>query len=207
MLATIATNVMRHRLPPAWRFEDGYTLVEMLVAAAMSLIVLTGVLSILESSQRTQARDTEWALTMREGRSGMSMMMREIRQAYSIKSATANSIDFYATLGGVKKEVFFECDVAQSGTSYHKCVRLAVNVGETLPAVSTGAPVVTDVLNPTSVFTYNNTTTPTESDVVTAKLEFPAAGTLKLAGAQTLTHHIVLQNDAYIRDLNLGEGG
>lgn len=206
MLATIATKLRRWQ-PPAWRSENGYTLVEMLVATAMSLIVLGGVLSILESSQRTQARDTEWALTMREGRAGMSMMIREIRQAYSIKSATANSIDFYATLGGVKKEVFFECDVAQSGTSYHKCVRLAVNVGETLPAVSTGAPVVTDVLNPTSVFSYNDTTTPTESDLVTAKLEFPAAGTLKLAGAQTLTHHIVLQNDAYIRDLNLGEGG
>jgi Tfp pilus assembly protein PilW len=184
--------------------EAGFTLVEMIVAAALSIVVFGAVVSALETSQRVQNRDAEWALIVQEGKVGLSRMLGEIRQAYSLRGTTANSIDFYATLGGVKKEVYYECDVAQSGSSYHQCVRLAVEAGKALPALSSGVPVLKNLLNPSSVFTYSNTSVPTASDVVTAKVELPAAGTLKLAGAAVYSHHIVLTNDAYIRNLNLG---
>jgi prepilin-type N-terminal cleavage/methylation domain-containing protein len=184
--------------------QAGFTLVEMLIAAALSLVVFGGVLAALETSQRVQNRDTEWALNIQEGRTGLSRMLGEIRQAYSLKGTTANSIDFYATLGGVKQEVYYECDVAQAGTSFHECVRLAVEAGKSLPALSTGVPLVRNLLNPSSVFSYSDTSVPTASDVVTAKVELPASGTLKLAGASVYSHHIVLTNDAYIRNLNLG---
>ncbi len=186
------------------RSEAGFTLIETLVAAALSIVVLGAVVSALETSQRMQARDAEWALTVQEGRVGLSKMLGEIRQAYSLKATTANSIDFYATLGGVKQEVYYECDIVQSGSSYHECVRLAVEAGKSLPALSTGTPVLRNVLNPASVFSYSDALVPSASDIVTAKIELPAAGTLKLAGAAAYSHHIVLTNDAYIRNLNLG---
>jgi prepilin-type N-terminal cleavage/methylation domain-containing protein len=184
--------------------EAGFTLVEMLIAAALSLVVFAAVLAALETSQRVQIRDTEWALNVQEGRTGLSRMLGEIRQAYSLKGTTANSIDFYATLGGVKKEVYYECDVAESSTGYHECVRVATEAGSALPALGTGVPVVRSLLNPSSVFSYSDTAVPTASDVVTALIELPASGTLKLAGASVYKHHIVLKNDAYIRNLNLG---
>jgi prepilin-type N-terminal cleavage/methylation domain-containing protein len=199
MIVTFRTTLGRRLSSQA-----GFTLVELIIAAALSLVVFGGVLAALETSQRVQNRDTEWALNVQEGRTGLSRMLGEIRQAYSLKGTTANSIDFYATLHGEKKEVYYECDVAQTGTSFHECVRLAVEAGSSLPALSSGVPVVKNLLNPSSVFSYSDTSVPTASDVVTATVELPASGTLKLAGASVYSHHIVLKNDAYIRNLNLG---
>jgi hypothetical protein len=184
--------------------EAGFTLVELIVAAALSLVVFAAVLAALETSQRVQNRDTEWALNVQEGRTGLSRMLGEIRQAYSLKGTTANSIDFYATLKGVKEEVYYECDVVQSGTSFHECVRVATEAGHSLPAISSGVPLVRNLLNPSSVFSYSDSAVPTASDVVTALIELPASGTLKIAGASVYSHHIVLKDDAYIRNLNLG---
>jgi prepilin-type N-terminal cleavage/methylation domain-containing protein len=192
------------RLFASGRAQDGFTLVEVLVAASLSVVVLGAVLTTLETSQRVQSRDAEWALMVQEGRVGLSRMLGDIRQATSLKSTSSNSIEFYATLGGRKEEVLYECQVAQSGTSYYECVRLAWEAGATKPALSAAIPVIKNVLNPTAVFTYSNTSVPTASDVVNTKIELPAAGTLKLASAANYSHHIVLSNDAYIRNLNLG---
>jgi prepilin-type N-terminal cleavage/methylation domain-containing protein len=186
------------------RSEAGYTLIELIVASALSLVVFAAVLAALETSQRVQNRDTEWALNVQEGRTGLSRMLGEIRQAYSLKETTANSIVFYATLHGIKKEVYYECNVTESTTGYHECVRVATEAGSALPALSTGVPVVRSLLNPSSVFSYSNPTVPVASDVVTALIELPASGTLKLASASVYKHHIVLKNAAYIRNLNLG---
>ncbi len=132
------------------RSEAGFTLIEMLVAAALSTIVFAAVLSALETSQHTQSRDSEWALVVQEGRAGLARMVREVRQAYSIRGATESSLDFYATIGGKDLEIYYACNVAESGTSYYQCVRLQTEVGKSLPALSTGAPIIKYVLNGTS---------------------------------------------------------
>ncbi|HEX3693661.1 MAG TPA: prepilin-type N-terminal cleavage/methylation domain-containing protein [Solirubrobacteraceae bacterium] len=192
------------------RGEGGFTLVEMLVAATLSTIVVGATMSALEVAQRTQARDTEWGLVLQEGRAGLGRMIREIRQAYSIRSATENSLDFYATFGGVDYEIYYACNVAQTGTEFNRCVRLQAEVGKSLPALSTGQTIVRYVVNGTSADPSDpifkeyspNAIVP---DLVTVKLVLPASGTLKLAGAKTLTHQVVLTNNAYIRDMNLGK--
>lgn len=183
--------------------QDGFTLIELLVASVLALIVFGAILATLESSQQVQARDTEWALTMQEGRAGLARMAREIRQASKVETAEAGTIDFLATLGGTSSQVKYECNVVQSGTSYHECVRFAAEVGKALP--STGTPVAREVLNGTEVFKYfkessENTTTP---DYVTLKVELPAAGTLKQAGSSGYSHRVVLENAAFMRNLEL----
>jgi prepilin-type N-terminal cleavage/methylation domain-containing protein len=192
------------------RAQGGFTLVEMMVAAALSTVVVGATMSALETSQRTQARDTEWGLVLQEGRAGLARMVREIRQAYSIRSATENSLDFYATFGGVDYEIYYACNVSQAGTEYDRCVRLQAEVGKSLPALSTGQTIVRYVVNGTTadpgdpIFKeYSpNAIVP---DLVTVKLVLPASGTLKLAGAKTLNHQIVLTDNAFIRDMNLGK--
>jgi hypothetical protein len=182
----------------------------MLVAASLSTIVVGATMSALETSQRTQSRDTEWGLVIQEGRTGLARMIREIRQAYSIRSATENSLDFYASFGGVNYEIYYQCNVAQTGTEYDRCVRLQAEVGRSLPALSTGQTIVKYVVNGTAADPKDpifkeyspNAIVP---DLVTVKLVLPASGTLKLAGAKTLTHQIVLTDNAYIRDMNLGK--
>jgi type II secretory pathway component PulJ len=186
------------------RAEDGVTLIELLVASLLALVVFGAILGALESGQQVQARDTEWALTMQEGRAGLARMAREIRQASKVEKAEAGTIEFLATIASTVWKIRYECGVEQPGTEYHQCVRKAVEGSAgTLP--STGAPVVRDVLNQTEVFKYfkgtTATTTTTEMTVVTLKVELPAKGTLKQAGSSAYRQRVVLENAALMRNL------
>jgi type II secretory pathway pseudopilin PulG len=200
----------RSRLPNP-SSEGGFTLIELLISTLLGLVVFGGILGILETSQNVQARDTEWALTMQEGRTGLARMAREIRQAYKIEKAEAGTIEFLAQIGTTKWKIKYECGAEQPGTTYHECVRKAVESTGTLP--STGAPVVLDVLNPTKVFCYSHgaaacTESPTateraEATVATLRVELPAKGTLKQAGSSGYSHNVVLENAAFIRNCSI----
>jgi len=201
----------RSRLPNP-SSESGFTLIELLVSTVLGLVVFGAILGTLETSQQVQARDTEWALTMQEGRAGLARMAREIRQAYKIQKAEAGTIEFLAQIGTPKWKIKYECGVEQPGTTYHECVRKAVQ-GEAGTLPSTGAPIVRDVLNPTKVFCYSHgaaacTESPTateraETTVATLRVELPAKGTLKQAGSSGYSHSVVLENAAFIRNCNI----
>jgi prepilin-type N-terminal cleavage/methylation domain-containing protein len=194
------------------RQDDGFTLIELLISSVLGLVVFGGILGVLETSQQVQARDTEWALTMQEGRTGLARIAREIRQAYKIEKAEAGTIEFLAQIGTSKWRIKYECGVEQPGTTYHECVRKAVGSTETIPSTG-GAPVVRDVLNPTKVFCYSHgaaacTESPTateraEATVATLRVQLPAKGTLKQAGSSGYTHSVVLENAAFIRNCSI----
>ncbi len=177
------------------------------MAAALSTIVVGAAMSALETGQNAQSRDAEWAQVIEEGRGGLARMVREIRQAYSIRWDTPSELDFYATFAGKSYEIDYNCKEKQSGTEFEQCVRKQAEVGKSLP--STGAVIIKDVLNNTSADKEDpifkeyspNAIAP---DLVTVKLVLPASGTLKLAGASTLKHQVILTDNAYIRDMNLG---
>jgi type II secretory pathway pseudopilin PulG len=195
------------RLPQP-RSDGGYTLIELLVSTLVGLVVFGAILGTLETSQRVEARDTEWALTVQEGRTGLARMAREIRQASEIKTHETGTIEFLETVGATEWKIRFECGVQQPGTTYtyYECVRKAV-IGSAGTLPSTGVPIVRDVLNPSGVFKYfkgaTSTATPTEMNVVTLAVELPAKGTLKQAGSSGYTHRVVLENAAFIRNCNI----
>jgi Tfp pilus assembly protein PilW len=200
VLVMIATFFKRLPGPGS---DGGYTLIELLIASAMAVVVLGTTVVLLGASQRVQARDTERALVMQEGRAGLGRMAREIRQASTIEEseAKANSIVFNATLGAKNWQIKYDCNVAQTGTTYTECVRYAAEQGKVLP--TTGTPIATDVVNGTAVFTYfkGTTSTTTKPDVVTLKLELPAAGTLKQIDKSGYRSVVVLENAAFMRNL------
>jgi prepilin-type N-terminal cleavage/methylation domain-containing protein len=193
------------------RAQDGFTLIEMTVASALGLLVTTAAFSALETGQRTQLRDSEWALVIQEGRTGVARMTSEIREAYSIRSDSSFAIDFYAAIGGKDYEINYNCEEKQTGTEFKQCVRKSAEVGKSLPAK--GQAIVKYVLNGTTadrpsgkedpVF-VEYTPSSVAPDLVTVKLVLPASGTLKLAGAKTHEHQIVLENGAYIRNTAIG---
>jgi prepilin-type N-terminal cleavage/methylation domain-containing protein len=214
VIGLLSTGQARRKLRPGRLqagSEDGFTLIELLIVCAAALVVFSATLALLESSLNVQARDTEWALVMQEGRAGLARMAREIRQASKVEKAEAGTIEFLATIGGTKWTIKYECGAEQPGTEYHECVRKAEITGKSLPA--TGAPVVRDVLNPTKVFCYSHgaaacTESPTateraEATVATLRVELPAKGTLKQAGSSGYTHSVVLENAAFIRNCNI----
>ncbi|HEU0251344.1 MAG TPA: prepilin-type N-terminal cleavage/methylation domain-containing protein [Solirubrobacteraceae bacterium] len=193
------------------RSQAGFTLVEMTIASALGLLVTTATFSALETGQRAQLRDSEWALVVQEGRSGLARMISEMREAYSIRSDSSYTIDFYAAIGGKDYEINYNCEEKQTGTEFKQCVRKSAEVGNALPAK--GQTIVKYVLNGTSADRPNGKEDPifveytpssVAPDLVTIKLVLPASGTLKLAGAKTLEHQIVLENGAYIRNTAVG---
>ncbi len=191
--------------------DAGFTLIELLVAAALSIVVLGVVTSVLISTQNVQARDTEWAQVIQEARTGLAAMTHDIRQAYSIKGTSENSIDFYAAIGGKSFEIDYDCTVPQEGTSFYECVRREAEFEggkppATLPAK--GVPIIRDVLNGTAAETHQifkeyspNSIAP---DYVSIRLAVPAGGTLKLAAASAYKHEVILSDGVYIRDMALG---
>jgi prepilin-type N-terminal cleavage/methylation domain-containing protein len=202
---------------PTLKSEGGFTLIELLVSSALALVLFTALFTLLNTSQRVQARDTEWALTMQEGRAGLARMTREIRQASSVEEAKPNTIVFLATFGGKYWKVEYNCAVTQT-TSLVECERLAVE-GATLKAAkeaalpSKGEALIRDILKetggkPTEVFSYfkgtTATTTASEVDIVTLKTPLHAVGELKqIDNSGYANKEVVLENAAFIRNLYL----
>lgn len=175
------------------------TLVELLVASSAAIVVLGATLALLESGQRMQARDAEWATTMQQDRAGLARMVREIRQASKVEEAKTNAIIFLATIGGKAWKIEYECSSQQSGTEYTQCMRLAAEEGKSLP--TTGPAIATDLLDGSEVFSYSPSSgAPT---MATVKLELPAKGTLKQAGSSGYQHKVVLEDAAFMRNLDL----
>jgi hypothetical protein len=170
------------------------------------LSVLVGVFAALvwplETSQRVQLRDTEYAFAQQNARTGLDSMARQIRQSYAVLSTTPNAIEIRVDLGGVDEHVLYECDVVQTGTSYRECVRVQAAAGSALPALSTGTVVIPNLLNGTladPVFTYSpNNVYPS---YVTATVKVPASGGTN----SPYTHSIVLSLGVLLRGVLAGD--
>lgn len=179
--------------------EAGFTLVELLVVCATAFGVFAATIVLLESSTHVQSRDAEWALALQEDRAGLARMVRDIRQASKVEEAQSGAIVFLATIAGKSWKIEYECRVAQVGTEYDECVRLAAEEGKALP--STGPVVARDLTNGPEVFSYSpSSAAPTVS---TVKLALPASGTLKQAGSGGYQHKVVLEDAAFMRNLYL----
>jgi type II secretory pathway pseudopilin PulG len=210
MLVTIRT-IIRKGWPSRASAQDGYTLVELLVSSLMAVLLLGGILAAFQVSQEVEARDTTWALTLQEGRAGLARMAYELRDAKKVAtspSPTASAITFFAPVGGKLWKIEYSCSVTQPGpTGYDQCTRYAVEdtteeEAKALP--STGAAIVRDVLNGTSVFSYTYKKPSTKEEVIAAtmKVELSAKGTLKQPGSSAYSKPIVLENAAFMRTLD-----
>lgn len=141
------------------RREEGFTLIEMLVAMTMGVVVMGGVLILLIGAMRSQPKLENQATNIQTARWVMERMTREIRNGISVDKATASSVSFqtyvrHATCGGTttlastaaptKCEITYTC-------SGETCTRL-----EAAPGVYTGTATTLfrGLSNPTGVFCY-----------------------------------------------------
>lgn len=182
---------------------SGFTLIEMLVAAAMLPIVLLAVFLPLDTAGRTQRRDYEWAFAVQEGRTGLAALVHELRQATSVIAMTPNSVEFQVTLNGTDQHVLWQCDVPQPSTTYRECIRVQSAAGVALPALTAGRVTVQRLLNGTvadPVFP-SYLPDPIAPTFATVQFKLPASGSLTY---DALHHTIVLRDGAYMRNLDLG---
>lgn len=135
---------------PSLGDERGFTLPEILVSIVVFGFVLTAILSVLDTTAALSTRDQERPAAIHEARSGLSSMVRELRQAYQVVSASPNQMEVLVRLNGVDMNVSYRCDVAITGSTLHRCYRLAAPNGESLPSLEQGKVVVDRLVNGTA---------------------------------------------------------
>jgi type II secretory pathway pseudopilin PulG len=179
--------------------EDGFTLVELLVAAAMSIVLLAAAGSLLVGALRAQPKVSQGAANIQSARWTLERMTRELRQGirfYGTQTASKVSFETYvrhSTCGGSatlpRAAASLPCAVTY-GCAAGRCTRTEVNPpvteGQELAA---GTPVTMfeGITNSTAVFAYSpSITAPT---YVEAKLEIPntdGGATLKVSDGAAL---------------------
>jgi type II secretory pathway pseudopilin PulG len=100
---------MTHRsdIRACMRREDGTTLIELLVAAALALLVLSATLTILDDSVKLARVTDQRVDATQRGRDAMETITRELRSqvcldsAAAITDATDTSVTYYVNLNGL----------------------------------------------------------------------------------------------------------
>lgn len=173
--------------------EAGFTLVELLVASAMGVVVMSGVATLVISAVRDQPRITKQADNVTTARFVLDRMTHEIRNGIVVKKATASEVSFegyvrHATCGGTG--VLASTTPAIKCQITYACSTTSCSRTETVPGGTEGtAQTMITGINSSSVFTY----APNEKEAtyVKATLRIPnPSGT----GALTVSDGASLRN-------------
>lgn len=153
---------MKASLQRLARSESGMSFVELLVAAMVGLIVAGGAMTVLITVIRSQPEATDRAAHVREGRTMIETLTRELRQAESVSTATATNLEMItyvdsASCGGAASETAIVCRVAYSCAG-STCTRTERNADGS----GTPAPVqIVRGLRSPNVFSYTPAASPT----------------------------------------------
>ena len=120
---------MRVRLGiPTLRSEQaGWTLVELLIVIALLAVVLTAILSLLDTSNKLSPQDQERGLAIREAQVGLHRMTVELRSAYALDSTQPYYLSAWVYTRGANKHVAFDCSGTAANPNYGQCIRTVLN--------------------------------------------------------------------------------
>jgi type II secretory pathway pseudopilin PulG len=194
---------LRNRLAGTDR-EAGLTLVELLVASAISVILVGAACAMLISAVRQQPKLSKKSQEISTARYVLERMTREIRNGIVVYSATGSAVEFktrvrHKTCGGSTQEnpstPAIECRVTYS------CTTTACTRTETAPEVAgaNGTPIpLVGNLDSGSVFNYEPSPPSTPTYVgITLHIENPEG-----KGELTVTDGAGLRIQSYLSAVN-----
>lgn len=109
---------MRGRGRGLRRREEGFTLVELLVASAMGVVVMSAVASLVISAVRDQPKISKQAQNITTARWVLERMTRELRSGIAVKEKSASVVSFE---GYVRHTSCGSSTPSASGASPIKC--------------------------------------------------------------------------------------
>lgn len=80
--------------------ESGFTLPELLIAAAMGLVVAAAGMTMVMVAVKSQPRISERAAQIQQGRTMLERLSRELRQGDDVTNATANALRVHTFVDG-----------------------------------------------------------------------------------------------------------
>jgi prepilin-type N-terminal cleavage/methylation domain-containing protein len=136
--------------------DDGFTLVEVLVAMTIGLVVIGGGVLMFTAAVQSQPRQSAHLASERTARSTSEEIVRELREGWSTTTATSSQLSFLtyvhsATCGGAYATTSIACRVTYTCTS-GTCTRVEAQPNGTSPGPAQR--LVTGLSNGT-VFTYS----------------------------------------------------
>lgn len=173
--------------------EDGFTLVELLVAAAMGTVVMGAVVLLVIGAVKTQPKISKQAQNITTARWVLNRMTREIRNGVAVKEKSASMVSFE---GYVRRSTCGGSAALASGSSAikcritYECSTTACYRKESAPEVNGGtAKKIFGGIDSNQVFSYApNETQPTYVKI-TLRLPNPSG-----SGALTITDGASLRN-------------
>jgi type IV pilus assembly protein PilW len=143
--------------------EDGFTLVEVLVATVLGLIVMGAGVMVFTAAIQSQPRVATRSAQIQQARTTMENLTRELRQASSVSSATPSALTMVtwvnsAACGGAHSANSIQCRVTYTCTA-GICTRTETSTSGT---GSSSSRQVVKGLASSDVFTYSSAcSTPT----------------------------------------------
>lgn len=187
------------RRPSPVSGDAGFTMVELLVAAASGLLVIGVLVSLMTSVLHAQPEQQDRAAQIQNARVMLERIVRELRQGTPVTGTTANStqvtVDSY-TRGGCGP-------VAPTASATicrvtYSCQQSAATASCTRREGTGAAETILTGLRSAGVFSYGATTSPTCGLVSTAtpgfvclSLAYPAVGD---------TESVTLEDSAFLRN-------
>ena len=162
--------------------EAGFTLVELLVAAAMGVVLMGAVGSLVISAVRSQPKISKKAANIQVARFLLERMTRELRSGFVVREAKETTVSFEtyvrhstcgsstllaATAPSIKCEVRYTCE---TGICTRTETAAGVLTGGTATAIVSG-------VGAASGFAYSPSTTAPTYVKVTLVLPSPSGGT------------------------------
>jgi prepilin-type N-terminal cleavage/methylation domain-containing protein len=207
--------------------EDGFSLMELLVAMSMFAVVMLAILALLDTASNDAYNEQERGVSLTEISAQVEGVAQTLSSAYRVNgptTTTGGSSDWMdvdvrlpITGGGqVEDRILIVCTVADAQTGYDECLQYKTAVPATgftagsVPSGVTGVPVIRYVLNET---------TKDPGDPVFQGLTDPQATGSRPSYGQVLvrtpgkgqriqssyTHQVVLNSGFYIRNLDFGK--
>ncbi len=155
--------------------EEGFTLVELLVALTLGLAVVGVAVTVFTAAVQSQPGQTNRGAVIQQGRTTMERLVRELRQGSTVYTATAQQLSFItfvdvATCGSsASGSTAIPCRVTYSCAS-GSCTRVVAQPDGTDPS---SPYTIVSGLSDSNVFTYSPSAT--APSYIGATLIFPAS--------------------------------
>ena len=177
--------------------DAGFTLVELLMTMALSLVVVSATLGLLEAARPASDDEFNRQAAIGEGRAGLERMVRDIRGADSVNATSGTLMDFNGRTSAGQRRIVYQCDDSSVVNSLRRCTRYEGPVNGT----ATGPQIVIDrLVNGTTsqpVFTFlPDRIRPTEvkvAVVLPSRAESPVG----------YNHRVSLYDTAFLRNVDL----
>lgn len=179
--------IARRRMASA----DGLTMIEVLLAAAIGLVVIGGTIGIMTSGIRSEPRLAERTTDIQGARVAMERLTREIRQGQVVTSATGSQLSLVtnvnsATCGGAGSTEVRLCHVTYT-CSASQCTRSETNPDGT--GTPSSSEIVVHGVSGAAVFSYAPSSSAPQ--YVAVRLEFPS---MSGGDSITLTDGVAMRN-------------